>query len=187
VVRAFEQAWSSEGFFSREHEERRLAEGRETLRRFVERETASGRTPLAVEMEFKFRSGSDWVRGRWDRIDEREGGIVLVDYKTSDVEDRDGAQQRARESLRNEQLGIYALAYHETRGTLPAKVELHFVGQDLVGAADVGFEHLDRARERIAAAAVGIRGGLFPARPDARNCSFCDYSRFCPHSAARGG
>jgi tetratricopeptide (TPR) repeat protein len=75
VVSAFEGAWSSEGFFSREHEERRLAEGRDALRRFVAREDAANRPPLAVEAEFKFRIGPDWVVGRWDRIDEALEGF----------------------------------------------------------------------------------------------------------------
>ena len=38
------------------------------------------RLPLAIEMDFRFRIGNDQVVGRWDRIDERPEGIVLVDY-----------------------------------------------------------------------------------------------------------
>src|SRR5262249_9751044 len=54
VLAAFEGAWSSEGFYSREHEELRLEQGRAALRRFVARESAAQRVPLAVEMDFKF-------------------------------------------------------------------------------------------------------------------------------------
>jgi DNA helicase-2/ATP-dependent DNA helicase PcrA len=185
VVAAFEGAWSSEGFFSREHEERRLEEGRTALRRFVERELRSGRTPLAIEMEFRFRLGHDVVVGRWDRVDEIGGEIVLIDYKTGEIEDEERARARAERSLREGQLGLYALAYAETRGAPPARVQLHFVPGAVTGEAVVAPEHLDAARARVREAASGIRAARFPARPDPRSCGYCPYHRFCPHSAAR--
>ena len=125
------------------------------------------------------------VIGRWDRIDERAGGIVLVDYKSSAVEEAEKADERARTSLRDGQLGLYALAYLESRGVMPASVELHFVGSGQTGSALVEPEHVERARERVREAAAGIRGMRFPARPDQRNCGYCSYRLFCPHSAAR--
>ncbi len=186
VVSALEDAWSSEGFYSREHEERRLEEGRETLRRFVAREETSRQAPLAIERDFRFKLGNDLVVGRWDRIDERPEGIVLVDYKTSEVGDPGKAAERAKNDLKDGQLGLYALAYRETTGVLPARTELHFVGPGTVGSGEVTPEHLERARERVAKAAAGIRSAQFPPKPDQRNCGYCPYSRFCIHSAARG-
>ncbi len=186
VIAAFEGAWSSEGFYSREHEELRLEQGRDTLRRFVAREQASQRLPLAVEREFKFKlSRNDIVVGRWDRIDEREDGIVLVDYKTSEVESPEKAMKNAQESVRDAQLGLYALAYFETTQRLPARVELQYVGAGLTGGAPVFRDHIERARTRASAAAAGIRRADFHPTPNPRSCSYCPYSRFCIHSATR--
>lgn len=185
VIQAFESAWSNEGFYSIEHEELRLNEGRESLKGFVAREAASGRMPLAVEMEFRFPVGHDIVRGRWDRIDETPKGIVLVDYKTSVVTDAEKADERAKDSLRGEQLGLYALAYRESRQAEPVAVQLHFVGSGLVGTANVEPKHYDLALERIRRASAGIRRAEFPPDPDQRKCGDCPYSRFCLHSAAR--
>ncbi len=186
VLSVFEGAWASEGFFSREHEERRLEEGRAALRRFVEREMAGGRVPLATEMDFKFHLGPDVVIGRWDRIDELNGEVVLVDYKTPEIEEPEKAAERARKSLEEGQLGLYALAYAETRQVVPRRVQLHFVDSGVVGEAEVGPQHLARARERIGRAAAGIRGGQFSPKPDPRSCAYCPYSRFCLHSLAPG-
>jgi len=124
VIAALEGAWSSAGFLTPEHEERLLEQGRETLRRFVARDIAARLTPAAIEQEFRFRVGLDFVEGRWDRVDERPGGVVLVDYKTRNLDDPGSADERAKDSLRNGQLGLYALAWREMRGTLPAEVEL---------------------------------------------------------------
>jgi DNA helicase-2/ATP-dependent DNA helicase PcrA len=186
VLVEYERAWSSEGFYSREHEERRFAEGREALRRFVVRDQASGRMPLAIEMPFQFALGNDIVVGRWDRIDEAPDGIVLIDYKTSEIEDAEKATRRAQDSVRNDQLGLYALAYHETRGALPRRVQLHFVGTGVTGDALVEPVHLERARARIRTAAAGIRAAEFGATPDPATCAYCPYNRFCPYAAARG-
>jgi len=185
VVAAFESAWSSEGFLTREHEDRMLEQGRAALRRFVERDAAARVQPLAVETEFKFKVDGDVVIGRWDRIDERAEGIVLVDYKTSDVDEEEKADERAKRSLRDAQLGLYALAYLETRHVRPARVELQFVDSGVTGSDVVEDEHLDRARERVREAAAGIREGRFPPRPDQRNCGYCAYRVFCQYSAAR--
>ena len=187
VIAAFEGAWSSEGFYSREHEEQRLDQGRRAIRRFVEREQAARTVPLAVEKEFKFRLGATTVVGRWDRIDETREGVVLVDYKTSEVADSQKADERALKSLKEEQLGLYALAYSEMYGVTPARVELEFVEAGIHGRAAVTPKHLARARARVEEAAAGIRSGNFPPDPDQRKCGYCPYARICIHSAARGG
>ncbi len=187
LVGAFEQAWSSEGFLSRDHEERRLEQGRRALRRFFAREEARRLEALQVEQTFKFRRRNDVVEGRWDRIDERQGGIVIVDFKSAEVAAPEEAAKRAKESLRDSQLGLYALAYRETRGVAPASVELHFVESGVTGQALVETKHLDAAAERIDRAAAGIRAGDFAARPEYLACRFCPYSNFCPYTAAPGG
>jgi DNA helicase-2/ATP-dependent DNA helicase PcrA len=187
VVKVFEQSWASDGFLSRDHEERRLEQGRAALRRFVAREDASRVKPLQAEQSFKFRAGLNVVSGRWDRIDERDGGIVIVDFKTSDVDEDEDATQRTVQSLENGQLGLYALAYRETRDVTPVRVELHYVGSGITGGAAVDEGHLEGARERIAAAAAGIRAADFRPKPEYVTCRNCPYSAsICPHSATRG-
>ena len=187
VVGAFEQAWSSEGFISREHEERRLAQGREALRRFYEREQRSRLQPLQVEQTFKFRRGPNAIEGRWDRIDERDGGITIVDFKSAEVVKPQDALQRAKQSLKDGQLGLYALAYREARGVMPHSVELQFVESGVAGTAEVEPAHLEAALERIDTAAAGIRAGDFTPAPEYMACRYCPYSNFCPYTAAGSG
>ena len=185
VVGAFEESWSSEGFLSREHEERRLEQGRAMLRRFVAREAGARVGPLQVEQTFQFRRGANLIDGRWDRIDERPEGIVIVDFKTAEVPAVADADRRAARSLEGDQLGLYALAYRETRGVTPAAAELHYVEHGTIGRAAVEPRHLDAAAERIDAAAAGIRRGEFAARPEFNTCRWCPYESFCPDAATR--
>jgi DNA helicase-2/ATP-dependent DNA helicase PcrA len=70
LISAFEHAWSSEGFVSREHEEARLEAGRTALRRFRRTQLEPGAViPAYVEREFAFTLDGDRVRGRMDRVD----------------------------------------------------------------------------------------------------------------------
>jgi DNA helicase-2/ATP-dependent DNA helicase PcrA len=70
LIASFEIAWSNEGFLTRDHEEARLATGRDALRRFREEQLQPDAViPAYVEREFSFSLGGDRVRGRWDRVD----------------------------------------------------------------------------------------------------------------------
>ncbi len=108
--------------------------------------------------------------------------VTITDYKSSDVRDPAKARQRARESL---QLQIYALAYEALTGRLPDAVALYFLDTGVVGRVGVEPKRLARARERIRAAAAGIRAGKFEPQPDPVVCGYCPYGAICPSSAAR--
>ena len=179
---AFDNAWRNEGFLTREHEEQRKRAGVAALTRFYHEEEASGQKPTDVEREFGFSLGLDRVRGRFDRVDETPEGLVIVDYKSSDVTDQKKADQRAKESL---QLKIYALGQHEMTGRLPARVELRFLESGLTGRHTPTLDDLVTARDAIQEAARGIRRREFEATPDYQACRYCPYNQICPSTATQ--
>ncbi len=178
LIESFEAHWVNEGFISREHEERRMQEGRDALARF-HASAGTKQPPTSVEKRFRFQLGDDIVTGIMDRMDEREGETVIIDYKSSSVREQKAADKEARES---QQLALYALAYRESIGRLPDRVELHFLtpGGVVVGQAVKREKDLDQAAERARTAATGIRGGLFQATPSQWVCSFCAFRTICP-------
>jgi DNA helicase-2/ATP-dependent DNA helicase PcrA len=208
---AFELAWTNEGFLTREHEEARLAAGRDALRRFRMEQLRPGSIiPAYVERDFSFTLDGDRVRGRWDRVDiepaleatpedDRDQRlphadtvsptlgltgrerVTITDYKSSDVRDPVKARKRARESL---QLQIYAMGYEAMTGRLPDYVQLHFLDSGLVGRAEVDPRRLAKARQRIAAAAAGMRARDYTPKPDRVVCSYCPFREICPSSLA---
>ena len=182
LIAHFERSWVNEGFLSREHEDQRLEAGRDALRRFFAYQEASGTVPTFVEREFRFHVGATILRGRWDRVDVRGGEIVIIDFKSTDVRTQQDADRRAKDS---EQLAIYTLAYKEVFGRLPDRVELHFLGhQVLVGRARKTDAELHRTREMILHAAEGIRSQRFIATPDPyRACPYCAFNQICPYTA----
>ncbi len=178
---ALDANWESVGFLTREHEEARRAAARDALARFWHEQQADPARPSAVEAEFSFQLGRDRVRGRYDRVDvEPDGRVVITDYKSSDVRDPATATRRARESL---QLSIYALAYEAQHGRLPDELSLHFLESGIVGRSDPGEKRLEKAQEKIATAAEGIRAQRFAATPQPMRCGFCPFREICPDAA----
>ncbi len=184
LIAAFDRSWRSEGFLSRAHEERRIAAGRQLLRRFYEKQEAEGRPPAAVEKEFSFVIGPNRVTGRWDRVDERDGEVVIVDYKSSEVRDAKEANRKTKESL---QLSIYALGYRERFGRLPDRVELQFLESGMVGSAVKDENDVAETVEIIEQVAEGIRAREFAPRPTFQACRYCAYREICPHTAYHEG
>jgi DNA helicase-2/ATP-dependent DNA helicase PcrA len=182
LLEVLDTHWAGEGFLSRDHEDARYQAARLALRRFREAQLAAAEpVPVAVERPFTVRIEGDVVRGRYDRLDETPDGVVITDYKSSDVRDPVRAEQRARDSL---QLQVYALAHEAETGRLPAAVQLHFLDSGVVGRAVPDPARLERARDRIRTAAAGIRAGDLAARPDHVACGYCPYRDVCPSSAA---
>jgi DNA helicase-2/ATP-dependent DNA helicase PcrA len=182
LLRALDDAWRNEGFLTREHEEQRKRAGGEALTRFYHEEEAAGAKPAAVEQEFAFALGPTRVRGRFDRVDDTPAGVVIIDYKSSDVTEQKKADQRARESL---QLRIYALAQQKMTGRLPARVELRFLESGLAGRYRPTAEDLTSAADAVEAAAAGIRARRFEATPSYQVCRYCPYNQICPSTATR--
>jgi DNA helicase-2/ATP-dependent DNA helicase PcrA len=180
VLEVFGGAWHSVGFLSREHEDLRLEEGRAVLRRFMEREERTGLIPTVVERPFTFLLGTTKVVGRFDRVDERDGRVAIIDYKSSAVRDQKEADRKAKESL---QLAIYALAYDQMHGRIPDVVELHFLESGLVGSARKTEGGLEETRTTIGEVARGIRARTFTATPGYLQCSYCAFREICPSTA----
>jgi DNA helicase-2/ATP-dependent DNA helicase PcrA len=177
LLEVFHREWRSTGFITREHEERRLEAGRQALRRFFEDQERLGIRPELVEEDFKFRLDEYVITGRWDRVDRRDGQVVIVDFKSSEVNDQQEADKKARANL---QLGIYAIAYRELFGELPRLAELNFIETGIVGQCAVDDRLLNSTEEKIHKAATGILARNYEPTPGPIVCSYCVFSRVCP-------
>lgn len=145
--------------------------------------------PLGVERWVAAPLGRIIAEGRVDRIDERDGELVIVDYKT-------GRHALTTDDARSSQaLALYALAARRTLRRPCTRVELHHLPTGEIAAAVHGeaslARHLGRV-ENIAgdlnlATATLAAGGdadvLFPPHTG-RQCSWCDFRQHCPEGQA---
>jgi RecB family exonuclease len=182
LLAEYEAKWINQGFLTWEHQEARKAAGRETLTRFWNHEESAGEKPAYIEKDFAFSVGATRVRGRFDRVDEDLLGAVIVDYKTSEVTRQKDADRRVAESL---QLKTYALAWRESAGRLPQRVELRFIESNVVGRHTPTEEDVQEALAAVEKTAAGIRARRFEATPSRNACRWCAYRQICPFTATR--
>ena len=129
------------------------------------------------------------VTGRVDRIDDRDGVLVIVDYKT-------GRSVPTADDARGSQaLAVYAIGASRTLRRPCRRVELHHLPSGTVAAyehTEASLQrHVDRAEasaDDIIAATDTLAAGatadeMFPPRVGA-SCSWCDFRRHCPEGSA---
>lgn len=176
LINIFEQSWITEGFISKEHEDRMKDEGKKVLKAFFEREEKDGKVPTYVEWDFKVMVDNDIkLIGRFDRVDVLDDEVIISDFKSSDVSSKKRADERTKESL---QLAIYGFSWYKLYNKIP-KVSLVFLESGVVGEYVLKEKDLTRIEEKIRFVASGIRRKNFNPIANYNNCFYCAYQRIC--------
>jgi putative RecB family exonuclease len=140
--------------------------------------------PLGVERWVSSPTDRIVAEGRVDRIDYRDGELVIVDYKT-------GRHVLTSDDARGSQaLALYALAARRTLRKPCRRVELHHLPSGSVAEWEHTEESLARhvrraeeAADEIDLATETLKAGgdqeiLFPP-VTGRQCQWCDFRRSC--------
>lgn len=185
--RLLAEAWLPDGFRDAEQSARVLERTRQQVEHYLDGVDPYD-VPLAVERTVWVRTGTAALWGRVDRVDERGGEAVVVDYKTGrsvlTAED-------ARTSLA---LAVYAAATARTLHRACTRVELHHLptGEVVAWDHDAGslgahLDHADALAAELARLDGEHRSGMSPERADAafparveRRCGVCDFRSVCP-------
>ncbi|MGL4173769.1 MAG: RecB family exonuclease [Actinomycetota bacterium] len=178
--------WRPEGFRDGEQSARWAQIVAAETAAYVQTQDAAAE-PWGVERTVATRTASLAFSGRVDRVDDRSGQPVVVDYKTSR---RPLSDDAARTSLA---LALYALALGRMLRRRCAVVELHHVPSQHV----LRYEYTPESMGRRVREAESIAGDLvkvdaqyrsgalhpddetFAPRPGSR-CSWCDFRAHCP-------
>lgn len=147
--------------------------------------------PRGIERTVGMKTGPLRLTGRIDRLDDRDGELVVVDYKTSRSVPSD---DDARTSL---PLALYAATVWKMFKRACLRVELHHLPSGTVAGHTHTRESVARkveeaqsiARDARSAdadfAEVGIESSRFPPRTSAL-CQWCDFRAHCPEGQAMG-
>ena len=184
--------WQQDGFESPEQCEAWREQAADWVQHYLAEELhrrPSGDEPRGVERTVAARTKVLAISGRADRIDERDGELVIVDYKTGranlGTDDAGGSLA----------LALYAVAAERTLHQPCRRVELHHLPSGTVAAYEHTPESLARQLERaeqtatdITAALDTVSGGADPLEVFEPNpgpsCSWCDFRRLCPEGSA---
>jgi RecB family exonuclease len=178
--------WLTDGF----RDDQQSLDCRERAREYVERYLAGvdpSVQPIGIERTVSLKTPRAALWGRVDRIDERSGGVVVVDYKTGrsvlTVDD-------ARTSVA---LAVYAAAAARTLHRPCTRVELHHLPTGEVVGWDHDEESLGRHLRRADSLAAELgrldaayRDGMTEAEADEAFpaavgplCGWCDFRSVC--------
>ncbi|GIL37669.1 PD-(D/E)XK nuclease family protein [Phycicoccus sp. DTK01] len=187
-ARLVQKAWIDVGFRDAAQSARWRARMQDAVVAYLERSGPQQR-PVGIERTVSFVSDDLRVQGRIDRLDDRDGELVVVDYKTSRQVSTD---DDARTSL---PLALYAAAVWKMFRRPVRRVELHHVPSGTVAAHEHTGEsigrHVERARSIMRDARRadadfarhGAESSMFPAVTGPL-CGWCDLRAHCPEGQA---
>ncbi len=183
-------SWIELGFRDTDQSLRWRARAQEQVSAYLEG-VDRGQQPLGIERTVSLKTDRLALQGRVDRLDDRDGELVIVDYKTSRVPSTD---DEARTSL---PLALYAAAAWKMFRRRCVRVELHHLPSGAVARHEHTGESLKRkideaesiARDAQKAEAdyaeFGVDSGRFPANVTPL-CQWCDFRAHCPAGQAAG-
>ncbi len=175
VLQFYETNWISDGYETPEQEQQYKDYGKQLLADFWKIHSPAFHLPLAVEYQFLVNVDGIPLSGKIDRIDKLDGGVSIVDYKTS--KDLFTSEQLEQDL----QLTFYQLAVEKT-WKLPVKfLTLYHLRSNTACTCDGRTpEKLDHARQVILKVADSITRENFPATENWL-CSYCDFPEHCPY------
>ncbi|HOM77863.1 MAG TPA: UvrD-helicase domain-containing protein [bacterium] len=166
----FEKNWEPLGYEDEEHRLERFKSGKNLLKNYYESLDKSIK-PVALEKSFKLKLGTVTLGGRIDRIDNVEGGVEIIDYKT-------GSEKTQKEVDKDKQVTVYALAVKEGMGLNPVKLSLYFVeGSGKISTTRTQ-KDMDAIKEEVEKVVELMREGKFDPKPGF-HCRWCDYRSIC--------
>ena len=181
-------SWVRSGFRDEEQSERWRAKTAVETAAYAER-LVPHEQPLGIERQVSMRTPTLVLTGRVDRLDDRDGELVVVDYKTSRAEP---PPDEARTSL---PLGLYAAAVAAMfrRAVHPGRAAPRAERHGGRARAHAGVVGPQGVRGRVDRPGPGPCDAAFADGRDRRRrlpaahravCGWCDFRRHCPEGQA---
>ena len=175
LMALYDEQWIDEWYANPKQREEYRAAGRKQLKVVYEDIRAHAPRPLFLERGFTIVLDDTVLRGRVDRIDQVDGGVEIIDYKTG--------KPKTLSSLTVQdkmQLMIYQLVAREIFGLEPVRLTFHYLTDNTRVSFLAKEAQLEKLRDTIRAQCGQIRARLFDPTPGF-HCEFCDFRDVCPY------
>ena len=173
----YEKNWINEWYENKKQKEEYYKLGKTIIKAFYEEFVKNPPKILkinqefALEMPFNLKIGGYTLRGVVDRIDEMDGGVAIVDYKTGNSKEKLEADDK-------EQLLIYQIAAKEVFGINPKELIYHYLNENHKISFLGTEKEIEKTREKIIQEIEEIKTSDFKATPGWQ-CSYCDFKDIC--------
>lgn len=176
LLEMYDGAWIDEWYPDTKTRDDYRHRGEQYLREYYALMAQNPPSPKYLEKGFTLKVGDVLVKGRIDRIDDVEGGVEIIDYKT-------GSPKTKLEWDDRRQLVLYAIAGEEsfTPPLVVKKLTFYYLESNTA----VSFEPTDKDKEKlklqIRDTMEQIRTSTFEATPGPQ-CQYCDFKDICPYA-----
>lgn len=174
LMEMYQRCWQDEWYVNESQREKYHEQGLISLNAFYRQVQKDIPRPLSIEQGFTMKFGDVVLKGRIDRIDQVEGGVEIIDYKTGKPK-----TQKSISKEDKEQLFLYQLAARDVLGLNPVKLTYIYL-EDNTHVSFLGSdEDLLSVQESVVNRVQEIKNSKFEARPGFPQCKFCDFSDIC--------
>ncbi|MDP2917928.1 MAG: 3'-5' exonuclease, partial [bacterium] len=175
LKKIFENAWIDDWYPNEKTQKEYKRAGLKQLKEFYQKHKGHWPKVLGIEKAFRLKIGEDAVIGRIDRIDEVEGGVAIVDYKTGSARE---LKYLAREN--KEQLLLYQLSLQEVFNLEPKNLSFYYFENNQAISFLGKDKDLEKLKTRIAKIISRIKSADFTPTPGFQ-CKYCDFKEICEY------
>ncbi|PIU01469.1 hypothetical protein COT68_03045, partial [bacterium (Candidatus Torokbacteria) CG09_land_8_20_14_0_10_42_11] len=181
LKKIFENAWIDDWYPNEKTQKEYKRQGLKQLKEFYDKHKNCWPKVRGIEKAFRLKIGEDIVIGRIDRIDEVEGGVAIVDYKTGSARE---LKYLAREN--KEQLLLYQLALQELGAKdfspllVPKNLSFYYFENNQAVSFLGKDKDLEKLKSRIAEIISRIKSADFTPTPGFQ-CKYCDFKEICEY------
>ncbi|MDD5469455.1 MAG: PD-(D/E)XK nuclease family protein [Candidatus Peribacteraceae bacterium] len=167
-----------EGYESRLEADFARRRGERLLTNFYEWWQREPRTVLAVEKGFKVPMNDTTISGRFDRVEQEEEGVHVIDFKTSTPKSQDEVDADL-------QLSIYAIASEESLGQPCTKLTMLYLNEDALVERTTARSsgQMRDAQKQILSLCEQLEEKDYHPTPSREKCRACPYRGVCSASA----
>ena len=177
LMEIYEKNWIDEWYENKKQKEEYYKLGRRIVKDFYSEFSKNPPKVLkinnafALEMPFNLKIGEYTLYGVVDRIDEKEGEVAIIDYKTGNSKDKLSLDDK-------EQLLIYQIAAEEIFKIKPKKLIYHYLSNGKKASFLGSEKEKERLKEKIIQEIEEMKKSDFKPTPGWQ-CAFCDFKDIC--------
>lgn len=168
----------TEGYESKAAADFARTRGEKLMEQFFAWWQSADRTVVTIETGFTISIEDTIISGRFDRVEQLEDGLHVIDYKTG----KPRSQDKVDADL---QLSIYALAAEKEFQKPCLKLTLLFLDEDEVTIRETerNTSQLNDAKKQILSICEQIESKDFHPTPGKNVCKHCPYKNVCDSAA----
>jgi len=169
LLKIYNETWIEDWYDSKQQQEEYKEKGRKSLTSFYELHKDNWPKIKHLEIGFTVKIGDYSIKGQIDRVDSKDDGVEIIDYKTGIVPtkpDRD-------------QLFIYQLATEAVLKEKPVLLTYYYLNENQQISFLATSEELSKFQEEIVITIEEIKKSDFKATPSQKKCRSCDFKDIC--------